>query len=287
MLNETLDTVQHIPLNTLVTGGAAALIAFLAGLAFTSGAMKQIVGMFCLVVGTSVGMYVFRHRADVFGASAANISTDRLLMFSAIAGLVAYSIAKVVVHMLTALGILNIVGGLVGWRGALISAIPSGFLLWTSSTVLRLIGNLYGMETATAVAREGSRVENSFGAWANQARQAIDRSAIGSLVASMDPFAMRPTANLARLLILWPDKKLWPSLASNPKTSAVFSHPKIRDLGGDSAVRQCIERKDYAGLLQLKQVEATARYPDLEPKLSDPGLEEAMDTIVYGRAGKH
>ncbi len=286
MLSETLNPAQGIPMNTMVGCGTAALIAFLAGLAFTHGALKQLMGMLSLAVGTAVGMYVFRHRLEVFGSSAAGLGTDRLLMFSAIAGLLGYGLCKLAIHLLAAFGILSLAGGIIGWRGAMVSLIPSGFLLWSTTTILRLIGNLYGMETASAVAREGAKVEHTFGALANQARRAIDRSALGNFVSSLDPFAMRPTANLARLLIVWPEQRLWSQLSTNPKTAAIFSHPQVRVLGHDPDVRQCIDRKDYAGLLQLKQVEIAARYPDLAAKLNDPALEEAMDTIVYGRPGK-
>ena len=106
---------------------------------------------------------------------------------------------------------------------------------------------------------------------------------IGSVVLNVDPFAMRPTANLARLLIVWPDQRLFPALAANPKTGKVFAHPKVAELGFDPAVRKAIEGKDFAGLMQLPQVEKAAAYPDLLPLLSDVGMEDAMDQIVYGR----
>jgi hypothetical protein len=282
MISELIHKAQSLPLHTLVSGFTGFLIAFLAGLAFTRGAMRQVLGMIALAVGTGVGLYVFRHRVDVFGGSAAGMGTDRLLMFSALSGLISYALAKVVIQMLATAGIVQLVA-IIGWRGALTSVIPTGFLVWVMSLLLRLIGNIYGLETASKVARTGASVEHSLGSATNTLRQAIDRSFLGRFVTELDPLAVRPTANLSRLLIIWPEKRLWPQLAANPKTAAVFAHPKLRDLGHDAAVRQCIDKKDYAGLMQLPQVENAASYPDLEPKLSDPALEEAMDAIIYGR----
>ena len=36
--------------------------------------------------------------------------------------------------------------------------------------------------------------------------------------------------------------------------------------------------------MQLPEVEAAAAHPDLKPLLSDVELEDAMDTVLYGRA---
>lgn len=282
MLADMTEAFQRVPTSAWVTGGGAAFVAFLAGLAFANGVLRQIMNMVCLAAGVSVAWYCFRHRMEVYGPSAASMGTDRLVMFSAIAGGIAYVICRVAVQMLSIFGLFKL-AGLAGWRGVFLSLIPSGFMLWVGSMALRLVGNLYGMEGAAAVSREGTRIQSTFGEWANAGRRALEKSVIGSMVLTVDPFAMRPTANLARLLIVWPDQRLFPALAANPATGRVFAHPKVAELGYDPAVRKAIEGKDFAGLMQLPQVEKTAAYPDLQPLLSDVALEDAMDQIVYGR----
>lgn len=282
MLADMTDAFQRVPTSAWVTGGGAAFVAFLAGLAFANGVLRQIMNMLCLAVGVSVAWYCFRHRMEVYGPSATTMGTDRLVMFSAIAGGIAFIIARVVVQLLSVFGLFKL-AGLAGWKGVALSIIPSGFILWVGSMALRLVGNLYGMEGAAAVSREGARIESTFGGWVNDARRAMEKSVIGSVVLTVDPFAMRPTANLARLLIVWPDQRIFPALASNPKTGRIFAHPKVAELGFDPAVRKAIETKDFAGLMQLPQVEKTAAYPDLQPLLSDVGLEDAMDQILYDR----
>lgn len=284
MLADVTDAFQRVPTTAWVTGGGAAFMAFLAGLAFSNGVLKQLLNMICVAVGVSVAWYCFKHRADVYGSSAASMGTDRLVGFSAVAGVIAYAICRVLVQVLSMFGIFGILGGLSGWRGMALSVIPSSFLLWVSAMALRLVGNLYGMEGVASVGREGTRIQNTFGDWVNQARRMIEQSSIGGVVTNLDPFSMRPTANLARLLIVWPDKKLWPQLAANAKTGKIYAHPKVGELGRDTKVRAAIEKKDFAGLMQMKEVEAVAAYPDLNPLLSDVGLEDAMDLIIYGRA---
>ncbi len=283
MLAEVTEVFQKVPSSAWVTGGGAAVVAFLAGLAFANGVLKQIINMLCLAAGVAAAWYCLRHRADVFGPSAASMGTDRLVLFSGIVGLIAFVLARLGVGMLSMFGIFRLFGGMSGWKGVAMSILPSGFLLWVASMGLRLVGNLYGMESAAAIGREGTRITSTFGSWVNDARRMLEKSFVGNVMLTMDPFAMRPTANLTRLLIVWPDQRVWPQLSTNPKTRQIFAHPKVGELGKDPAVRKCIEAKDYAGLMQLKQVETVASYPDLQPLLSDVALEDAMDQILYGR----
>lgn len=288
MLADVTEVFQRVPNSAWVTGGGAAVVAFLAGLAFANGVLKQIINMLCIGAAVSVGWYCMRHRETVFGPSSAAFGTDRLVLFSAIAGGIAYVLARVAMSFLSALGIFGLFSGMAGWRGVAMSILPSGFLIWVSSMALRLVGNLYGMESAATISREGTRITSTFGGWMDDARRALDKSMIGGVLLNADPFSMRPTANLTRLLIVWPDQRVWPQLSTNPKTAVIFAHPKVIALGHDPAVRKCIDSKDYPGLMQLKQVEAAAAHPDLQPLLSDVGLEDAMDQILYGRApNKH
>ena len=95
---------------------------------------------------------------------------------------------------------------------------------------------------------------------------------------------MRATANLARLLILWPDGRVWQQIAQrSPQNAQALNHPAIVDLGQDAKVRQAIERQDFAGLMMLPQVEKAAGNPEIHPFLKTLALEEAMDSIVYQR----
>lgn len=239
--------------------------------------------MVSLIIAIAVAWFVFTNRTDVFGSVGPQVQTERLMLFSAGAGLLAYILCQVGVKMLAAMGILRLVGGLAGWKGLIISAVPSTFLLWIASMGLRLIGDVYGMESAAAVAKQGSKVQAQVASVWDRLSKQMDRSTFGSIAAKVDPFDMRATANLARLLILWPDGTVWQKLAQNPKTNKALNHERIKNLGQDPKVRACIDRKDFAGLIQLPQVEAAAGHPDLNPVLSGLALEDAMDAIIYKR----
>ncbi len=279
---EAMEVFHRIPMIIWVTGGATAFVAFLAGLAFSRGVVKQLIGMVCLAAGVCVAWFCFRHRVQVFGPSAVSMGTDRLLIFSAIVGGIGYGVARVVIHLLGAIGLISL-AGLAGWRGMMLSILPSGFLLWVSAMALRLIGDLYGLETASAVARETTRIESSFGQVAESLRKTLDHTMFGGLIANVDPFSIRPTANLARLLIVWPQQRVWQRMIQHPKIARVYGNAEILELGLNPRVRHCIDAKDFAGLMQLPEVERVAARPDLKALLSDVELEDAMDAILYGR----
>lgn len=279
--NPALDALGRVSAGTWVTAGGAAMVAFLAGLAFSKGVVRQLMTMASLALSVMVAWFVFTHRSEVFGSMGSNMGTDRLLMFSAGAGLLTFFVSKGLTALLAAAGLLKLFGGMTGWKGMMISTIPSAFMLWVGAMVLRLVGNLYGLETASVVAREGSRISDQATSLWQEVSQSLDRSTLGSIAAQVDPFDMRATANLARLLILWPDGTVWAGLAKDAKTRAVLNHAEIQKLGHDPEVRRCIDRKDFAGLIQLKQVSKAAANEELRPVLSGLALEQAMDTIIY------
>jgi hypothetical protein len=267
-----------------VTAGGVGFIAFAAGLAFSRGVVRQLVGMCTLAISVGVGWYVFRHRMEIFGSSAAGMSTDRLLFLSAAAGLLTYFLCKAGVYLLTAFGFINLLGGLNGWKGVLLSALPSSFLMWVATMALRLLGSIDGMESAAEVAKKGVDIQSQAQSIWTSLSQRLDNSFIGAIAQKFDPYDLKATANLSRLLILWPEGTMWQRLAAqSPKTANALNHPRIVELGSDLTVRKLIEKQDFAGLMQLKQVEEAARHPDLEPVLSGLDLEAAMDSIVYQR----
>ena len=131
--------IWRTPSSTWVNWGIVGFLFFTAGLAFARGAVRQIVGVATLAISVGVAWYVFRHRVQIFGATGMGMSTDRLLMLSAAAGLLTYFLCKLGMYLLATLGFLKILGGMAGWKGVMMSFIPSGALLWIASMVLRVM----------------------------------------------------------------------------------------------------------------------------------------------------
>lgn len=285
MLIAFTETLQRVPNSAWVTGGGMAFVAFFAGMAFAKGALKQVVNALSIVVGIFVAWTCFRNRTQVFGDPAVSMDTDRLMLFCGVAGVIAYVLCRLLLRVLTTVGLLGFLANVAGWQGLALSVLSSGFMLWVASLALRLVGNLYGLETASSLAREGTRIQSTVGDWFSSMGRSVDKSYFGNLISNMDPFDIRPTSNLSRLLIVWPDQRVWSKLAANEKTGIIYRHERVVVLGQDPAVQKCIHNKDFAGLMQLPQVEKIAAHPDLKPLLTDVGMEDAMDEILYGRVG--
>lgn len=280
-MNGILESVKRTFSGSSMTAGGLVLVAFLAGLAFARGIVQQILSMLSLGASVLVGLYIFRHRADVFGAYGSNMSTDTLLVMSGAAALLTFFLARAIINIVAGFGLVAFLGSITGWKAGLLSLIPSGAMVWLSAMVLRLVGSVYGLENAS-IQQTGKGVKSDFGAWVEQLAQKVDRTSVGQFVEKLDPYDFRSTANLARLLILWPDGRVWQQIASKgPETAKALNHPEIAALGRDPKVRQAIERQDFAGLMQLPQVVNTASNPELEPFLKGLALEQAMDSIVY------
>lgn len=280
--SEVLQYAQKVPSSMWATIAIVGFIAFTAGLAFAKGVVKQIIGVASLAVSVWAAWYVFMHRVQIFGATGMTMTTNRLMFLSAAAGLLMFFLCQVGTYFLAAFGLLRLLGGLTGWKGLIVSIIPSGGLLWLGSMVLRVVGSLYGMENAAEIVKKGGSIESQAKSVFYSLSQRVDNSFIGGLAKRLDPYDIKPTANLARLLILWPEGTMWQRLAEqSPATANALNHPLIAQLGYDPDVRKAIENKDFAGLMQMRKIEKVANHPDLQPILSGMGLEQAMDSVVY------
>ncbi len=282
--SEVLQTVQKVPSSTWMTWGIVGFVFFAAGMAFAKGVVRQIVNVATLAISVWAAWWVFRHRVEVFGATGMTMTTDRLLMLSAAAGVLTFFLCKVGMYFLAAFGLLKILGGMDGWKGLVLSFLPSGALLWIASMVVRFMGSLYGMESASEVMKKGGDLQSQAKSVWHSLSQRMDGSPFGKLAVYLDPYDIKATANLARLLILWPEGTMWQRLAAqSPATAQALNHSRIVELGYDPEVRKAIEKQDFAGLMQMKKVEQAANHPDLAPVLSGLALEQAMDSVVYQR----
>lgn len=280
-LGGTVESVKNTISSQGMNAWGLAIVAFFAGLAVARGIVSQMLMMVTLAISVMAGLFVFQHRTDVFGAYASNMTTNTLLGTSAAAAILTYFLVRGLVNFVAGFGIISLLASFTGWKAGLLSLLPSGVLVWLGAMVMRLLGSVYSLENAN-VELQGKGVKSEFGQWVSEMAQKIDRTSVGSLVEKLDPYDMRARANLARLLILWPDGRVWQQLASRGQDTAnALNHPEIAALGADPKVRQAIERQDFAGLMQLPQVARAAANPQLEPFLKTLALEESMDTVVY------
>lgn len=280
--SEVLQYAQKVPHSMWATIAIVGFIAFAAGLAFARGVVQQIMNVLTLAACAWAAWYVFMHRVQIFGAAGMHMTTNRLIVMSGLAAVLMFGVCKVGKYFLAAFGLMRMLGGLTGWKGLIVSIIPSGGLLWLGSMVLRVVGSLYGMENAADIVKKGGAIESQAKSVFYTLSQKIDNSIIGGLAKKLDPYDIKPTANLARLLILWPEGAMWQRLAEqSPRIANALNNDQIVKLGYDLEVREAIKNRDFAGLMQMPKIEKVANHPDLQPILSDMSLEAAMDSVVY------
>jgi uncharacterized membrane protein required for colicin V production len=276
-----VDFVKKQTAGQNLTGWGLALVAFFAGMAVARGIVSQIILMVSLGISVMAGFYVFQHRAVVFGSYASDMQTDTLLWVSVAAAVMTFFVVRGLVSFMAGFGLISLLAGFTGWKAGLLSLLPSGVMVWLGAMVLRLLGGVYSMENAEAMIN-GQVAKDGWQRWIVEMAQKIDRTSVGILTEKLDPYDLRARANLARLLILWPNGKVWQQLAAMGQAQAeALNHPDMVQLGQDVKVRQAIEHRDFAGLMQLPQVVQAASNPKLESFLKTLELEEAMDTVVY------
>ncbi|WP_395750496.1 hypothetical protein [Prosthecobacter sp.] len=280
--SELLQHLQKVPHTTLATFAVVGFFAFAAGLAFAKGVMQQIINVATLALCAGAAWYVYMHRVLIFGAAGMHMTTTRMVIASVIAAGIMFAVCKVGKYFLAAFGLMRLLGGLTGWKGLIASLIPSGMLMWLGSVALRIIGSISGMENAAEIVKKGGAIESQAKSFFYSLSQKIDNSPVGGVAKWLDPYDIKPTANLARLLILWPEGTMWQRLAAqSPATANALNNKMVYDLGYDPDVRKAIESKDFAGLMQLPKVEKVANHPDLRPIFASMELEQAMDSVVY------
>ncbi|WP_395739028.1 hypothetical protein [Prosthecobacter sp.] len=280
--SELLQHAQKVPHTMWASIAIVGFFAFAAGLAFAKGVVQQIINVATLALCAAAAWYVYMHRTVIFGAAGMQITTNRMVIASLIAAGMMFAVCKVGKSFLAAFGLFRLLGGLTGWKGLIVSFLPSGALMWMGSVALRIVGSLYGMENAAEIVKKGGEIESQAKSIFYSLSQKIDNSAFGGVAKWMDPYDIKPTANLARLLILWPEGSMWQRLAAqSPATANALNNKMVYELGYDPDVRKAIASRDFAGLMQLPKVEKVANHPDLRPIFASMELEQAMDSVVY------
>ena len=157
--SEVLQYAQKVPHSMWATIAIVGFIAFAAGLAFAKGVVQQIINVMTLAACAWAAWYVFMHRVQIFGAAGMHLTTNRLIVMSGVAAVLMFGLCKVGKYFLAAFGLMRMLGGLTGWKGLIVSIIPSGGLLWLGLRQLQLHQGNHRIETRPA-GGQGSGARN-------------------------------------------------------------------------------------------------------------------------------
>ncbi len=251
--------------------------------AFIFGVGRLLFGMAFLGIGVIAGWQVFLHGKEWLTPILGEAPSAKTVLYSAwVAGGFTYG----------ALGLFsrNLIARLTGsgkavgpkkMSGALLSLLPSGFLLWAVASGLRLTGSVDDLAAtdATTISKDGTTATPP--GFFSRARAAIETSKLGNIFRATDPLATPEATRLTQYLLLMKDPDAWSQLRKHPQLAKILSHPDVQRLSRNNDVRKHIAHGGYQQLLTLPDLEATATDPDIAPLLRSADPEKILPQVLY------
>jgi hypothetical protein len=136
-----------------------------------------------------------------------------------------------------------------------------------------------GNTDAGVTAREGEVVtERPF--WARW-NEALDRDYVASVIAKIDPIAVRAKGALLNLMVALKDNAAGGKLSEDPAAGRVLRNKKVRELDKDPEISRLVEKGDYTRLINHPKVKEVAADREVSGLLEDLNVEQAVDESLY------
>lgn len=238
---------------------AASFVIFLAFRAWTHGALKMFWAVVGMSLGAAAGVLCFQHANSLLPGE--ELSTNLVAMLSVFVALVAYLIfrqlAKSVLQKL-----FNADGPLSGWaegfRGALLSLIPSLFTVIVVTTCLRMGGTLLELRSAEKICHpDASWLADTYPGWPMTTEWRDAAESLPYVLPVMDPFdpiSRLPERTLVLLLVASKKEELFSSLKSHPSVGPLVNGALFQGLLEDEAIGKMLDERKHVTLLRNQQV---------------------------------
>lgn len=266
-------------------GWALLLMAVVAVVVMLRGLLQWVIVVASLALAVVGGSMVIDQRMFLLGSYAADVTTTKLMLLAVGVGIAVFLLARALLRAMANLGLLAFVAGVTGWKAGLLSLLPSGLALGLGAFVARGLSAVVCLQDALSASTAMIPVSpDSLGRWVASLSAQWDQSPAGAWMERLDPFDLRARSNLARLLVLWPDGRVWRELAQRDEALAqMLNDPRILQLGSDPQIRLAIEKRNVAGLMQMRQVAELAADSRWEPLLKALAVESAIHEVTYRR----
>ncbi len=252
------DTVSQLSLPAL----GALFVGGMAVLAISRGVLRLIRGVAALAIGLVVGTVVFLQAPTYLAGVVDNPSGKLLAGLSVIGGALGHLGSRFTLGKL--LGGLDAAAAagqtLSKGKAALISLLPSGFLMWAGGIFIRLTGSLSGMEHLD----EGKAGDWP---WLAQARQVLSQGTLGRIFNATDPVTSPETLRLCEILVSYRVDERFQKVRKDPDFQGIVTHPLFQRLLKDREVRHAVAHSNYARLLTLPEIRAAVADPTLAREL--------------------
>jgi hypothetical protein len=269
-----------LPFPVSFTSLALILFAIIAGFAFLRGVLRLMFAMLALAIGTVAAFYTYQNAPLFFTAP------RTILIVSIVAGLVSFLAARHLILNILLRPLLGKHRGAIGGIGALLSLIPTAFLIWVLASGFRLTGTVMEMEQfgENVTADEGGQIHEG---WIAQWRRAMDNDGLARLLAKIDPFLQQGKAAVVGLLISERDVSATDEIAGADENMAeILNTPGMRELRSDPTIRKLIKEGNYVSLLQHPKVREAARESGFSEKLKSIDIAASVEKALYSSESK-
>jgi len=272
-----------LPFPVNFTTIAIALAILLALIAFVRGVIGMFVGILCLLAGAFVGYWchsLIPGWISVFTEQ----PSPRFAFFAALGiGFSVYICLRLVAGAFLLAPMRKKKEGrlLGGVFGAALSLIPAAVVIFVLGLGLWMAGALFslGNTDAGVTAQEGEVVtERPF--WARW-NEALDRDYVASVIAKIDPIAVRAKGALLNLMVALKDNAAGGKLSEDPAAGRVLRNKKVRELDKDPEISRLVEKGDYTRLINHPKVKEVAADREVSGLLEDLNVEQAVDESLY------
>jgi hypothetical protein len=265
------------------------LVIFLAARAWTHGVLKMFWAIIGLGLGAAVGFFFFQNA----NALLSRVLPGRELGFNAVVGgSIAIALISYLVFRQLSKAILqkifNPEGILSGWsegfRGSLLSLIPSVITVLVVGLALRMGGTLMELRAAERNCHpDMDYLKNVYPGWSvvTDWRNAAERLPyVLDIYHPIDPISRPAERQLVLLLITTKKKALFTHLEQHDETSQIIAGPIFQALMKDPTVVKLLEERNHTALLRHPEVVTAASNNVLAQRISAIDLPPIIDAFM-------
>ncbi len=258
---------------------AIIFVGFLAARAWTHGVLKMFWAIIGLALGAAAGFFFFQNSNLLLSrwTPGRELGFRANLFGSVVIALIGYLVFRQLAKTLLK-AIFNPEGILSGWsdgfRGSLLSLIPSLATVLIVGLSLRMVGTLLELRSAEKICHpENDYTTNIYPGWPASAewRNAVERLPyVTDIYQHIDPISRRPERQLTLLLIASKKPLLFSHLEKHNITAPIVAGAQFQSLFEDEEIKKLLAERNHVALL---------RHPKLVEAGSNEVLAERIATI--------
>jgi|GEM_PF-3209133 len=264
--------------------GVAVIVAVLA---FVWGVIRQIAGMVALAAGCVVGWIVFTQGPDFYWMK--ELTARYHLGVSVISGGAIFLLLRVLTNWFFSFGsVFNFFSKIFGKSGgkgivgAIVSLVPTSFLVLVSGLVLRLGGAVDGLDATNLAIHQTEGTDRPEATLLNRASRWIENSWFNELIDKVDPIAAPEIEKLGRMLLLTQDAQAWQMIRTDPTAMAVLNHPDVLAFARDQHARDLLTSKNRAVFFSDPRLRELSENPEIRPLLAEVSIDALIGNTLYG-----